>query len=386
MKRIYLDYQASTPVDERVVEKTIEIMGLCANPHSGHLDGYLAQSLVDESRDFISELFDIFEDEIVFTSGATESNNLAVLGTLERLKAYDSSRNKVVVSMLEHRSVLEPLQMESERLGLDLVYAPISREGFVELDFLAENIDEQTLFVSLCAVNAEIGTVQPIQPVGTMCAEMGAVFHVDATQAFYENIKPSEIGINLMSMSAHKMYGPMGVGMLYVDSCLPIKLKPLFYGGGQQDGVRPGTMPVHQVCGFAEALKLISENLHEKNALKSKRDLMLHLLRVQIPDIKVNGSLSLRHPGNLSVQFVGVDGRTLVNNVKNELSISTGSACSSGLIKPSAVLKAIGLSDQEANATVRMSVGRFTSDEDLIQAISVLKMQYDRLSKTAYSF
>jgi cysteine desulfurase len=379
MKRIYLDYHASTPLDPLIIDNYIKIIGLNGNPHSSHLDGYDASTIIDESRTFVCELFDVFEDEIIFTSGATESNNLAIAGSLEKFHSIDPSRNKVFVSMLEHKSVLEPIYEECRRLGLELIVAPILQEGFIDLDFMKKNLDERTLMVSVCAVNSEIGTIQPIKEIGELCSKIGSLFHVDATQAFYEELKPAQLGISLMSMSSHKLYGPMGVGLLYVDSNLPFALKPLFYGGGQQNGLRPGTIPTHQVYGFVEALKLIAKNPDEKSTILTNRDYLLDMLRQQIPNLHVNGSLRLRHPGNLSIRIEGIDGRTLVNNVKKELSISTGSACSSGTIKPSSVLKAMGLSNEEANATIRISVGRFTSIDDVENAAMVLKTQIDRI-------
>lgn len=382
MKRIYLDYHASTPVDPCITEKIIKIMQLNGNPHSSHMDGYDADAIIEESRFFISELFEVFEDEIVFTSGATESNNLAIFGSLERFRSIAPSRRKVIASMLEHKSVLEPLSEECHRLGLELVFAPLTHEGFIDLDFMQKNLDEHTLLVSLCAINAEIGTIQPIKEVGKLCSNNVVLFHVDATQAPYEEIKPAELGISLMSMSSHKIYGPMGVGLLYVDSSLPFSLKPLFYGGGQQNSLRPGTIPTHQVYGFVEALKLLSQNSDEKNLIQAKRDHMLEMLRQKIPNLHLNGSLKARHPGNLNIRIDGVDGRTLVNNVKNNLSISTGSACSSGTIKPSRVLKAIGLSNYDANTTIRISIGRFTSANDLKNAVMILNMQVDSIRKS----
>lgn len=377
MKRIYLDYHASTPVDPIVSKKVIEIMELHGNPHSNHLDGYDANLIIEESKSFVCEWLDLFEDEVVFTSGATESNNLAIIGALERFRSTDASRNKVVVSMLEHKSVIEPLYEESQRLGVKLILAPVLKDGFIDLDFLKEHVDEHTLMVSLCAVNSEIGTIQPIKEVGELCSDSGVLFHVDATQAFYEEIRPAELGISFMSMSSHKVYGPMGVGLLYVDNNLPFALKPFFYGGAQQNGLRPGTLPVHQIYGFVEALRLISENPGEKYVIRTKRDYLLESLRKRIPGLDLNGSLDLRHPGNLSLRIDGVDGRTLVNNVKAELSVSTGSACSSGEITSSRVLRAIGLSDQEANSSIRISIGRFTSKEDLENAVAVLKRDCD---------
>jgi Cysteine sulfinate desulfinase/cysteine desulfurase and related enzymes len=379
MKRIYLDYHASTPVDPRVVEKVNEVMVLPGNPHSSHLDGSDALDIIDDAKEYLVDAFEVFEDELFFTSGATESNNLAILGALERFQSIDSKRNKVFVSYLEHKSVLEPIERECERLGLQLVFVPVTKEGFFDVSFLEDRIDEKTLFVSLCGVNGEIGTVQPLREVGNLCEKSGVVFHVDATQAVYEFLKPADLGIHLMSMSSHKIYGPMGVGLLYVDSSMSFDLKPLMFGGGQQLGIRSGTIPVHQVAGFVEALRIIYDDPSEKEALAERRDFMYKLLIEHMPAIKANGSLKKRHPGNLSIQFLGVDGRVLVNNVKNKLSISTGSACSSGVIKPSSVLKAIGLSDDEANSTVRVSIGRFTRDENLVSAVATLKMQYDAL-------
>lgn len=379
MKTIYSDYHASTPVDPRVVEKVSEIMALPGNPHSSHLDGSDALGIIDDAKEYLADIFEVFEDELFFTSGATESNNLAILGSLERFQSIDSKRNKVFVSYLEHKSVLEPIARECERLGLQLVFIPVTKEGFFDVSFLADRIDEKTLFVSLCGVNGEIGTIQPLREVGGLCEESGVVFHVDATQAVYEFLKPADLGIHLMSMSSHKIYGPMGVGLLYVDSSLPFDLKPLMFGGGQQLGIRSGTIPVHQVAGFVEALKIIYDDPSEKEALTERRDFMHKLLIEHMPAIKVNGSLRKRHPGNLSIQFVGVDGRVLVNNVKNALSISTGSACSSGVIKPSSVLKAVGLSDDEANSTVRISIGRFSERVEIEESVIILSLAYKTL-------
>lgn len=380
-KRIYLDYQSSTPVDPQVIEKIEESFKMPANPHSSHRDGVDAQAVIDNCKEYIANRFDFFESELLFTSGATESNNLAIIGSLEPYFRIDEKRTKVFVSMIEHKSVIEPIINEAKRLGLELILIPTKHNGLVDIEFLEKELDNNTLFISVGAVNSEIGTIQPINIIGDICKENDIVFHVDATQAIYENIKPANMGINLMSLSSHKIYGPMGIGLLYVDGSLPFYLKPLFYGGGQQEAIRPGTLAIHQIVGFSEALRVIEQNPSEKARLIRNRNLLLSLLQELIPNVVVNGSLGKRHPGNLNIQFPNIDARTLVNNVQNELSVSTGSACSSGEEKPSSVLTAIGLTDEQAYSSIRISIGRETNEHDIKRAVDILNVAYIALLK-----
>lgn len=377
MRRIYLDYNASTPTSQYVADIVRDLMLSSGNPHSPHLDGKMGMDVIEEAQTLFCDYLDCFEDEIIFTSGATEANNLAISGALSQYHLVYPKKNRVLYSALEHKSIIEPLIASCEQHNLILQEVQVTTGGMIDLDHLKYLMDNSVLMVALIAVNSEVGTVQPLSEVGKLCREYDSLFLVDATQAAYEVINPSELGINLMSMSAHKMYGPMGVGLLYADNSMPFRLKPLIHGGGQQNGIRAGTIPFPLVAGFSIALKEIQrERRNYISHLLHKRNLFLQALRSSIPDFLVNGDVNNRHPGNLNIQLPNIDARMLVHIVADRLSISTGSACSSGLIKPSSLLLAMGLTKTQANSSLRVSFGVPTTETEIYSAVDIISAGY----------
>lgn len=365
---IYMDYQATTPADPRVVETMRPYWStIYGNPHSAdHAFGWEADAAVEAARAQIAALIGADTDEIVFTSGATEANNLAVLGTA---RASPPARRRIVVSAIEHKCVLASARAAADD-GFDVVMAPVGTNGIIDLDTLASLIDSRVALVSVMAVNNEIGTVQPLTEIAALCAAAGVVFHTDAAQAL--SVLPldvSTIGADLMSLSAHKAYGPKGIGALYVRRSLPVKPKPIIHGGGQEGGLRSGTLPTPLCVGFGEACRILAQD-RDRDCARARilRDRFLARLLEQVSGLTVNGDFDARHPGNVNLRFPSVDASLLLQNLHPNVAASTGSACTSGLPEPSHVLRAIGLSSVDANASVRFSIGRFTTSDDVDRA------------------
>jgi len=374
---IYLDYNATTPCDPKVVEKMLpyftEIFG---NPSNGlHRLGRAAGKAVDEAREKVAALIGARCKEIVFTSGATESNNLAILG----LARYHSSaqRKRIVTSAVEHKAVLGPCKKLAEE-GFDVVILPVDEGGRVLIDAAQEAINEDTLLVSIQIANNEIGTVQPIQELSRIVHSVGAVFHCDAAQAVGKiPILVQDLGVDLCSMSAHKLYGPKGVGALYVSSNIRLStLEPILFGGGQENGIRSGTTNVPGIVGFGEACLIVNEVLNDELLhIKSLRDLLETGLSQRIPGIIINGLSHERLPNTSSITFQDIDADALILNLKTVM-IGTGSACSFGAISPSHVLQAIGLTREAAFSTVRVSCGRFSNANTIQDAICDIEQAY----------
>ncbi|MDE0292472.1 MAG: cysteine desulfurase family protein [Candidatus Dadabacteria bacterium] len=369
---VYLDYQASTPLSERAYEamKHAEEVGF-ANPHSSeHAFGWRSAEIVETAAREVANFVGAVESEIVFTSGATEANNLAVIGT--GLSGYvGGKRKKIIVSQIEHKCILGAARFLEENFSYQIVKAEVGNDGLLNLERLEKAIDGETLLVSVMAVNNEIGSCQPIKEISQLCHNAGAIFHVDAAQAVYREIDVVEDGIDLLSLSSHKMYGPKGIGALFINRFIEVEPTPLFHGGGQQGGYRSGTVPTSLVAGFAEAVKEISENREaEKRYVLSLRDFMWKSLKKELPDCKLNGSLEYRHPGNINVVLPDIDAKLLIGNLQPEIAISTGSACTSGIQEPSHVLRAIGLNSEDSESSIRISVGRYTTQKEIEYAIS----------------
>ncbi len=368
---IYLDYQASTPLSKRAYEamKYAEKVGF-GNPHSSeHAFGWRSAEIVETAAREIANFIGAVESEIVFTSGATEANNLAVIGT--GLSGYASGkRKKIIVSQIEHKCILGAVRFLEENFCYQIVKAEVGNDGLLNLERLKKAIDGETLLVSVMAVNNEIGSYQPIREISQLCHNAGAIFHVDAAQAVYREIDVVEDGIDLLSLSSHKMYGPKGVGALFINRFIEVEPTPLFHGGGQQGGYRSGTVPTNLVAGFAEAAKELSENRRdEKSHVLFLRDSILRRLKEELPNCKLNGSFRSRHPGNINVVLPGIDAKSLIGNLQPEIAISTGSACTSGIQEPSHVLRAIGLNSEDSESSIRISVGRYTTQEETEYAI-----------------
>jgi cysteine desulfurase len=362
---IYLDYHSTTPCDPRVVGTMLPFFTeSCANPSNGlHALGRSAAHSVDEARQQVADLIGSSPNEIVFTGGATESNNLAILGLAQRV---GKRRNKLVISSIEHKSVLEVCQYLAGH-GYELAYLPVGSDGIVDIDAAADCIDDRTLLVSVQAANNEIGTIQPIAALGKLAHAHGSVFHCDGAQAVGKiPVDVGDLDIDLLSISAHKLYGPKGVGALFVrGGATTNRLSPTVYGGGQENGLRPGTLNVPGIVGFGKACSLcLAEMGAEARKVETLRNALEGRLLMSIPDVQLNGSLRSRLPGNISLTFLGVDADALLLNLP-ELALSTGSACTSGTLAPSHVLAAIGLSRDAASSTIRVGIGRFTTDIEI---------------------
>ena len=387
---IYLDHQATTPVNSRVLDEMIAYFSdSFGNPHSSdHCLGWKSALAVENAAAKLAQLIGADADEIIFTSGATESNNLALLGLGRR--AAGGKRRRVLVSAIEHKCVLNAGRILKEQYGFTVEQIPVDREGFVEITALEEAMDDDVLVVSIMAVNNEIGTIQNIKKISELVRSHGAIFHSDAAQA------PLAITMDLfaahtdiLSLSGHKMYGPKGVGIIYIARHLQGEIEPLIYGGGQQNGLRSGTIPVPLCVGMGIASDMLATNgaVEKRAHLGRRRDALIEKInRLQWP-IAVNGPRGqARHPGNANIRFVGYSAHDILNALQPKLAASTGSACTSGIPEPSHVLKAIGLSGDESESSVRFSLGFNTSDKDIEEAVILLDDVLERLAEVDITY
>jgi cysteine desulfurase len=376
---IYMDNHATTRTDPRVVAAMLpfftEQYGNAASKN--HVFGWQADEGVKTARQQVAALIGAGEREIIFTSGATESNNLAVKGATW---AYRTHGNHIITVVTEHKAVLDPCK-RLEREGWKVTFLPVGQDGLVDVEQIAAAISERTVLVSVMAANNEIGTLQPIREIGRLCKQKGVLFHTDAAQAAGKvHLDVEEMGIDLMSISAHKMYGPKGVGALYVRRRDPhVRLEPILDGGGHERGLRSGTLPVPLIVGFGVACDLCRDEM----ATEAKR---LQRLRQQLQDgimngleeIRLNGHPTERLPGNLNLSFAGVKGEALVVSMKN-VAVSSGSACTSAQAAPSHVLKALGLDDELVDASLRFGLGRFNTAEEVESVIREVVANVKRL-------
>lgn len=379
IKPIYFDYMATTPVDPRVVEQMIKYLGPegdFGNPASAtHEYGRVASMAVEQARSQIAETINASPQEIVFTSGATEADNLAILGAA---RFYKNKGMHLVTMSTEHKAVLDSFhQLEKE--GFQVTYLNPESDGLLDSEKLESALRLDTILVSVMHVNNEIGVIQDIASIGELLRNRGIIFHVDAAQSAGKlPIDLSQLSVDLMSFSAHKNYGPKGVGALYVRHKPRIRLQPLSYGGGHEGGLRSGTLPTHQIVGMGEAFAIAeADRIPEQTRILNLRKQLWDGIR-HLPAIKLNGHEHRRIAGNLNVSFVGLNGDSLLFAL-SELAISTTSACSSASIQPSYVLRAIGLTDTEAQSTIRLSIGRFTSEVQIKKAIDIICTQVSRL-------
>ena len=362
---IYLDYAATTPVDPLVAEamaKCLTLDGNFGNPASrSYRFGWMAEEAVDVARNQISDALNCDPREIVFTSGATESNNLAIKGVAE---GYAEKGQHIITVSTEHKAVLDTCEyLESQ--GFEVTYLKVQEDGLIKLTDLENALREDTILVSVMHVNNELGVIQDIQSIGDICRGRGVLFHVDGAQSVGKiAMDLAELPIDLLSMSAHKMYGPKGMGALYVRRRPKIKLVSQIHGGGHERGMRSGTLATHQIVGMGEALSLAVSKMDDDNArILALRNSLWQGLQ-QLDDIYLNGHATQRIAGILNVSFAGVDGESLMMGL-NDIAVSSGSACTSASLEPSYVLKAIGRSNELAHAGIRFSVGRFTTQDDI---------------------
>ena len=374
---IYLDYAATTPVDPRVVRAMLPYLGeQFGNPASrSHAFGWAAEEGVEIAREQVAALIGADSREIVWTSGATESNNLAIKGAA---KFHQGRGRHVVTVKTEHKAVLDACR-ELEREGFDVTYLDVGPDGLLAPEVFAAALRPDTILASVMFVNNEIGVIQDVATLGTICRARGVLFHVDAAQATGKvDIDLTDLPVDLMSLSAHKTYGPKGIGALYVRRKPRVRIAAQMHGGGHENGLRSGTLPTHQIVGMGEAYRLAREGMHADNAhIRILRDRLLSRLQA-IPEIRVNGHLEQRVPHNLNVSFEFVEGESLLMGIKG-VAVSSGSACTSASLEPSYVLRALGLSDEVAHSSIRFSIGRFTTAEEIDTAAERITSTVARL-------
>ncbi len=370
---IYLDYSATTPVDPRVAEKMIECLtmeGNFGNPASrSHLFGWKAEEAVENARRQVADLINADPREIVWTSGATESDNLAIKGAAH---FYQKKGKHIITSRIEHKAVLDTAR-QLEREGFEVTYLDPNKEGIIEPSVVADAIREDTILVSLMHVNNEVGTLTDIAAIGEITRAKGIIFHVDAAQSAGKvDIDMSKLKVDLMSFSAHKVYGPKGIGALYVSRKPRVRIEAQMHGGGHERGMRSGTLATHQIVGMGEAFRIAKlEMVAENERLIRLRDRLLAGVK-DMEEVYVNGSLTQRVPGNLNISFAFVEGESLLMSLK-DLAVSSGSACTSASLEPSYVLRALGLNDEMAHSSIRFSIGRFTTEEDVDHVIQDIR-------------
>ncbi|MGT3786128.1 IscS subfamily cysteine desulfurase [Vibrio cholerae] len=376
---IYLDYSATCPVDPRVAEKMVQYMtmdGTFGNPASrSHRYGWQAEEAVDTAREQIAALLNADPREIVFTSGATESDNLAIKGVAH---FYNKQGKHIITSKTEHKAVLDTMR-QLEREGFEVTYLDPESNGLVHLAKLEAAMRDDTILVSIMHVNNEIGVVQDIAAIGELCRSRKVVFHVDAAQSAGKvAIDVQEMKVDLISLSAHKAYGPKGIGALYVRRKPRIRLEAQMHGGGHERGFRSGTLPTHQIVGMGEAFRIAKEELQQDydHALKLRNRLLDGIKDMEA--VTINGDLDQRVPHNLNVSFAFVEGESLLMALK-DLAVSSGSACTSASLEPSYVLRALGLNDELAHSSIRFSFGRFTTEAEIDYAIELIRVAVDKL-------
>ncbi len=373
---IYMDYGATTPVDPRVVDKMVPwLREHFGNPASrSHAWGWEAEEAVEKARAQVAALINADPREIVWTSGATESDNLAIKGAAQ---FYESRGKHIVTVKTEHKAVLDTTR-ELERQGFEVTYLDVQEDGLLDLDKFKDALRKDTVLVSVMFVNNEIGVIQDIPAIGAICRERGILFHVDAAQATGKVvIDMASLPVDLMSLASHKSYGPKGIGALYVRRKPRVRLQAQMHGGGHERGMRSGTLPTHQCVGMGEAFAISGAEM----GAESERIRALHHRLIDglttIEQVFINGDLERRVPHNLNISFNYVEGESLIMGIKG-LAVSSGSACTSASLEPSYVLRALGRSDELAHSSLRMTIGRFTTQEDIDYAVSTLK---DRVAK-----
>ena len=374
---VYLDYAATTPVDKRVAEKMIPYLTeTFGNPASNsHAFGWTAEEAVEKARADIAALINADPKEIVFTSGATESDNLAIKGAAN---FYKTKGKHLITVKTEHKAVLDTMR-ELERQGFEVTYLGVQENGLIDLEELKAAIRDDTILISVMWVNNEIGVVQDIPAIGEICRERKIIFHVDAAQACGKvPVDVEAAKIDLLSMSGHKVYGPKGIGALYVRRKPRVRLEAQMHGGGHERGFRSGTLPTHQIVGMGEAFRIAKEELEQDMAHYRKlRDIFLKGIE-GIEEVYINGDLEHRAPNNLNVSFNFVEGESLIMAVK-ELAVSSGSACTSASLEPSYVLRALGRNDELAHSSLRITFGRMTTEEEVQFAAELIKSKIGKL-------
>ena len=374
---IYMDYSATTPIDPRVADKMIPYLReQFGNPASrSHMYGWTAEAAVEEARGHVAAIVGADPREIIWTSGATESNNLALKGAAQ---FYKTQGKHIITVKTEHKAVLDTVR-ELERQGFEATYLEPQENGLITLAQLEAAIRPDTILVSVMMVNNEIGVIQPIAEIGELCRSKGIIFHCDAAQAVGKvEIDLEKLKVDLMTFTAHKVYGPKGIGALYVRRKPRVRLEAQMHGGGHERGLRSGTLPTHQIVGMGEAFRIAKEEMDSELArIKALRDRLAKGL-MEIEEVYVNGDMEHRVPHNLNVSFNYVEGESLIMAIK-DIAVSSGSACTSAALEPSYVLRALGRSDELAHSSIRFTIGRFTTEEDNDFTIELLKSKVGKL-------
>jgi cysteine desulfurase len=374
---IYLDYSATTPVDPRVAQKMIPYLTeFFGNPASrSHAFGWKAEEAVEEARGHVAALINADPKEIVWTSGATEGNNLAIKGAAH---FYKTKGKHIITQRTEHKAVLDTFR-ELERQGFEATYLDVREDGIVDIEKLKAAIRPDTILVSIMMVNNEIGVIHPVWEIAELCKQKGVIFHCDAVQgAGRVEIDMQKFRADLLTITAHKIYGPKGIGALYVRRKPRVRIEAQIHGGGHERGFRSGTLATHQIVGFGEAARLAkAEMATENERVRALRDRLLKKVQ-EIDEVYVNGSLEHRIPHNLNVSFNFVEGESLIMAVK-DIAVSSGSACTSASLEPSYVLRALGRSDELAHSSIRLTLGRFTTQEEVDYAADLIKRKVAKL-------
>ncbi len=374
---IYLDYSATTPVDPRVAQKMIpfltEQFGNAAS--RSHAFGWEAEKAVEEAREHVAALLNADPKEIIWTSGATEGNNLAIKGAAN---FYKGKGKHIVTMKTEHKAVLDTVR-ELERQGFEATYLDPEQNGLLDLEKFMAALRPDTVLVSVMMVNNEIGVIQPVAEIGEICRTKGIIFHCDAVQAAGKiPIDLQKLKADLLTVTAHKVYGPKGIGALYVRRKPRVRIEPQIHGGGHERGLRSGTLPTHQIVGMGEAFRIAKlEMAAESERIRSLRDRLLAGFE-DMEEVYVNGDIERRIPGNLNVSFNFVEGESLIMGIK-DVAVSSGSACTSASLEPSYVLRALGRSDELAHSSIRFTIGRFTTEEEIDYAVRLLRSKIGKL-------
>ena len=362
---IYMDNHATTPVDPRVLQEMMPFFtdkfGNAASRN--HAFGWAAEAAVETARERIAKLIGATNKEIIFTSGATESDNLAIKGVAEM---YREKGNHIITAVTEHKAVLDTCK-RLEKYGYRVTYLPVQKDGLIDLDDLKRAFDDKTILVTMMAANNEIGVLQPIEEIGKLCRERGVIFHSDATQAVGKTpVDVNKQCIDLMSISAHKMYGPKGVGALYVRRKNPrVQLSPVIDGGGHERGMRSGTLNVSGIVGLGKACAIATDEMPKEAChLAGLRNRLKDKIMSRLDEVYINGSMEHRLPGNLNISFAYVEGESLLMGI-NDVAVSSGSACTSATLEPSYVLKALGTGDELAHSSIRFGLGRFNTEAEV---------------------
>ncbi|MBA4329554.1 MAG: IscS subfamily cysteine desulfurase [Polaromonas sp.] len=374
---IYMDYSATNPCDPRVVDAMIPwLREHFGNPASrSHAWGWEAEAAVEKAREQVAELIGADPREIVWTSGATESNNLAIKGAAH---FYKSRGKHLITVKTEHKAVLDTCR-ELERQGFEVTYLDVQADGLLDLEVLKAAIRPDTILASVMFVNNEIGVIQDIAAIGALCREKGVIFHVDAAQATGRvDIDLATLPVDLMSLTSHKTYGPKGIGALYVRRKPRVRLEAQMHGGGHERGMRSGTLPTHQIVGMGEAYRIAKAEMHEENKrIRALHERMLAGLK-DVEEVFLNGHADKRVPHNLNMSFNFVEGESLIMGIKG-LAVSSGSACTSASLEPSYVLRALGRSDELAHSSLRMTIGRWSTEEEIDYAVATIKENVAKL-------